>query len=69
MGSSGSRGTCTGAPGTSPRARARRTLSSAFTSSAVVGRATSKTQSVMDALVRGTRTARPLSLPCQCDCV
>ena len=35
-----------------------------MTSSTVVGRATSKTQSVSDALSSGTRTARPSSLPC-----
>ena len=34
-----------------------------MTSSTVVGRATSKTQSVSDALSSGTRTARPFSLP------
>ena len=34
-----------------------------MTSSTVVSRATSNTQSVMDALVRGTRMASPLSLP------
>lgn len=48
---------------------AQHTLSSTLTSAALVSRATSNTQSVIDALVSGTRTARPLSLPCQCDCV
>ena len=37
--------------------------SSAFTSSGLVARLTSNTQSVMDELVSGTRTARPFSLP------
>ena len=44
-----------------------RTLSSLLTSSSVVLRFTSNTQSVMEALVSGTRTARPFSLPC-CGC-
>ena len=35
----------------------------ALTSSTVVSRSTSKTQSVIDALVRGTRMARPFSFP------
>ena len=35
-----------------------------MTSSTVVGRATSKTQSVSEAFSIGTRTARPFSLPC-----
>ena len=39
------------------------TLSSALTSSTLVLRATSNTQSVMEALSSGTRTASPFSLP------
>ncbi len=45
-------------------AHGQRTLSSALTSSSVVGRCRSNTQSVMEVLVSGTRTARPFSLPC-----
>jgi hypothetical protein len=37
--------------------------SSAFTSSGLVARLTSNTQSVIDELVSGTRTAKPFSLP------
>ena len=38
-------------------------LNKAFTSSALVSRATSKTQSVSEAFNMGTRTANPFNLP------